>query len=53
MADPLPCFEDSNNGGLRLVVTVGSDTFMGLLVLGCCFLELNSVDLDAVLGICE
>ncbi len=53
MTDPFPRFENSDNGGLRLVIAVGSDTFVCLLVLGCCFLELDCVDLDTVLGVRE
>lgn len=53
MADSLPCLEDSDNGSLRLVVAISSDTLVRLLVLGCCFLELDGVDLDTVLRVCE
>lgn len=53
MADSFPRLKDSDNGSLCLVVTVSSDAFVRLLVLGCRFLELDGVDLDAVLGICE
>jgi hypothetical protein len=53
MADSFPRLEDPDNGSLCLVVTVSSNAFVCLLVLGCRFLELNGVDLDAVLRIRE
>ena len=53
MTDPLACLQDPDNSSLGFVVAVGSDAFVRLLVLGCCFLELDGVDLDAVFGVCK
>jgi hypothetical protein len=53
MTDSLPRLQDSNNGGLRLVVAVGSDALVRFLVLRRCFFELHCVDFDAVFGVGE
>ena len=48
MCDALPTLHDPDNSRLRLVVTVCSDTLVGLLILLFRFLRLDLVDLDPV-----
>jgi hypothetical protein len=51
MTDALARLQNSDNGGLSLVVAVRGNALVGFLVLGSCFLELDCVDLYAVFGI--
>lgn len=53
MRDRLSALHDPHNGGLRLEVTISSDSFVGLLVFGFGFFGLDLVYLDAVFGMGE
>ena len=51
MVHRLAALHDAHDGGLRLVMPVGGDALVRFLVLLRRFLELDLVDLDAVLGV--
>jgi hypothetical protein len=53
MGDQLATLEDANDGGLALEVAVLGNADVSLLVLFLRLLELDLVDLDAVLGMFE
>jgi hypothetical protein len=53
MTNPLACLQNPDNSGLSLIIAVSSNPFVRLLVLGCCFLELDGVNFDAVFGVGE
>lgn len=48
MRDGLSALHDPDNSGLRLVIAIRSDTFVGLLILLFSLFGLNLVDFDAV-----
>lgn len=50
MSDSLSALHDAHNSCLSLEATLHSDTLVRFLVLGLSFLELNLIDLDAILG---
>ncbi len=53
MRDRLPTLHDPHNGGLRLEVTISSDSFVGLLIFGFGFFGLDLIYLDTVFGMGE
>ena len=53
MPHRLAALHDPDDGGLRLVMPVGSDALVRFLVFLRRFLELDLVDLDAVFGVGE
>jgi hypothetical protein len=53
VTDSLSRFQNPHNSSLRLIIAIRRYTFVRLLVLCLCFFELDRVDLDAVLGVCE
>ena len=53
MFDRLSALHDSHNSGLCLIMPIGGYTLVGLLILLFSLLELDLVDLDAILGIGE
>ena len=53
VTDPFPRLQNPDDGGLRLIVAVGRNPFVGLFVLSRGLLQLNGVDLDAVFGVGE
>lgn len=53
MRNLLPALHDTHNGGLRFVIAISSNTFVGLLVFLLGLFGLDLIDFDAVLWMRE